>query len=298
MEIRTMLVLLLGCCSSAVLTEGQSIPGDFEIASLPAYEEGYYLNRQFQEKPATDLLRSAGASEQNSERKVVDSRGREWVVAEPVAHQPGFYYNRHVQKDSQQKPKKNLNRVFLVKKNIETNDKKIIEVEPVTKKLPDAMPNIFKVFPGLADTRQAPVQAGLTIGDVKNVFVSTVTRTESPSSADGQTVTNTKDTVEPSATYDKVTNPITVIGHPPQVQPSSNQKTDEQVGGAFSCDGKEFGYYSDIESNCQQYHVCNPVSFGNGFVKYYKYSFTCGQNTRWDAVSKICAPLAMNLPCQ
>ncbi|XP_064095591.1 uncharacterized protein LOC135207681, partial [Macrobrachium nipponense] len=282
-------VTLLGCCLAA----GQSSPRQFEIASLPAHEEGYYLNRQFQNSPRS----SDGTSEQENVRQVVDSQGRYWVVAEPATPEPGFYLNRHFQKDKAPKPKKNLdNRVFLVKKNPETSDKTIVEVEPKTARVADAVPSIHKVFPGLAATRKAPVQAALTTEAKAPVVVSpTVARPESPSSTAGQRVANAQDTVVSSVAGENKPNPVTRISQPPQVSPS---QTKTEQGGRFSCDGKEFGYYSDVESNCQQYHVCNPVNFGNGHVKYYKYSFSCSDAMRWDPIKRVCASLSTASPCQ
>ncbi|XP_066947023.1 uncharacterized protein [Macrobrachium rosenbergii] len=292
MDSRTLLVTLLGCCfAAAAQAAGQFSPSQFEIASLPAHEEGYYLNRHFQNSP-----RSA---EGENVRKVVDSQGRHWVVAEPATPEPGFYLNRQFQKDKEPKPKKTIdNRVFLVKKNPENNDKTIVEVEPETAKVPDAAPSIHKVFPGLAATRKAPAPAAVTTEYKAPAVISpTVARSESPSSTTGQRLANAQDTVVSRVTDEKKPNPVTRIAQPPQAEASPSQKTAEQ-GGRFSCDGKEFGYYSDVESNCQQYHVCNPVNFGNGHVKYYKYSFSCSDTMRWDPTKKVCASPSTASPCQ
>jgi hypothetical protein len=41
-----------------------------------------------------------------------------------------------------------------------------------------------------------------------------------------------------------------------------------QVRTTFSCDNRVYGYYADVDNNCQLFHVCFPVRDDIGGVSY------------------------------
>ncbi|XP_071543559.1 uncharacterized protein [Panulirus ornatus] len=64
-------------------------------------------------------------------------------------------------------------------------------------------------------------------------------------------------------------------------------KTERRTSG-FSCEGREYGYYPDVESDCQGYHICNPISMGGGSMQFHKYSFQCSPGMKWHQGSMAC----------
>ena len=56
----------------------------------------------------------------------------------------------------------------------------------------------------------------------------------------------------------------------------------------FSCEGKPYGYYPDVDNDYQVFHVCLPAQFPDGTEKTYKWSFICPQETQFSAVTYTC----------
>ncbi|XP_045108396.1 U-scoloptoxin(01)-Cw1a-like [Portunus trituberculatus] len=68
---------------------------------------------------------------------------------------------------------------------------------------------------------------------------------------------------------------------------------------SFSCDNRPFGYYADVENNCQIYHVCVPFFDATGDHKHtYMFSFICGNQTIFSQDILGCASLAEAYPCE
>ncbi|OQR67612.1 hypothetical protein BIW11_13416 [Tropilaelaps mercedesae] len=77
----------------------------------------------------------------------------------------------------------------------------------------------------------------------------------------------------------------------------------------FSCNDAEhqkYGYYADVDNNCQVFHVCNPVQMSssnpqhlqlNPGVSVLQYSFYCGNGTVFDQLSMTCAFEDDAIPC-
>jgi len=60
-------------------------------------------------------------------------------------------------------------------------------------------------------------------------------------------------------------------------------------GNSFDCSDKPFGYYADIESDCELFHICNPVLDNDGIVlEVAKYSFFCPNQTFFDQSTLTC----------
>lgn len=67
---------------------------------------------------------------------------------------------------------------------------------------------------------------------------------------------------------------------------------EDVVGGytrAFSCDGRDYGYYSDIANNCQIYHICVPPRS--------QYTFFCNNGTVFDQKALTCVREEDSIPC-
>jgi hypothetical protein len=57
---------------------------------------------------------------------------------------------------------------------------------------------------------------------------------------------------------------------------------------AFSCQGRRYGYYADVEANCQVFHIC--MGQDQGEASDGKFSFLCPNQTLFNQVS-VCALL-------
>lgn len=61
--------------------------------------------------------------------------------------------------------------------------------------------------------------------------------------------------------------------------PSNATSIRENITDGFSCEGKMYGYYADIENDCQIFHVCLPVVYSDGMEKNFRWSFICPEET-------------------
>lgn len=70
--------------------------------------------------------------------------------------------------------------------------------------------------------------------------------------------------------------------------PSNYTVIREHVTDNFSCQGRKYGYYADVENECQVFHICLPVDYGTSrrgsrqLVR--KWSFICPETTQFDQV--------------
>jgi len=81
--------------------------------------------------------------------------------------------------------------------------------------------------------------------------------------------------------------------------PSGASRTVPNIRVSFSCVGRRYGYFADIENNCQLFHICNPSVAPNGEPVVYQYTNFCPANTRFDQQALSCLPLNSPtlLPC-
>lgn len=68
------------------------------------------------------------------------------------------------------------------------------------------------------------------------------------------------------------------------------------TSGAFSCQGRQFGYYADVQQGCKVYHVCNPLNAVPN-VSDGHFTFTCPESTRFDQRYHTCTPESVALDC-
>ncbi|XP_043188386.1 flocculation protein FLO11-like [Amphibalanus amphitrite] len=65
----------------------------------------------------------------------------------------------------------------------------------------------------------------------------------------------------------------------------------------FSCDGRPYGYYADMETGCQVFHICTPVLQTNGAQQMLKHSFFCNNGTVFDQRTLSCRVTPAAMPC-
>ena len=71
-----------------------------------------------------------------------------------------------------------------------------------------------------------------------------------------------------------------------------------QLKTSFSCDGKAYGYYADVDNNCQVFHICLPIEDDAGAViETAHWSFICGNQTIFDQATHTCNHEADALSC-
>merc|ERR1712212_104575 len=68
---------------------------------------------------------------------------------------------------------------------------------------------------------------------------------------------------------------------------------------SFSCEGQYYGYYADVESGREIFHICLPIQDNDGIVtSTAKYSFFCGNGTVFDQQALVCNHADDAFPCE
>ncbi|KAG7161531.1 U-scoloptoxin(01)-Er1a-like [Homarus americanus] len=66
----------------------------------------------------------------------------------------------------------------------------------------------------------------------------------------------------------------------------------------FDCAGRAYGYYADVPTDCQVFHVCLPISDDLGeIVETAQFSFFCGNQTVFSQESLTCSHPQEAFPC-
>jgi len=65
----------------------------------------------------------------------------------------------------------------------------------------------------------------------------------------------------------------------------------------FSCENKVYGYYADIDNECQLFHICHPVVLADGTSTTFKFSFICPEQTIFNQESMTCTFPTDAAPC-
>ncbi|QQP49854.1 Putative cuticle protein [Caligus rogercresseyi] len=70
------------------------------------------------------------------------------------------------------------------------------------------------------------------------------------------------------------------------------------ISTSFSCEGQQYGYYADVDNNCQIFHVCLPIEddFGS-IIETAHFSFICGNQTIFDQQTLTCNHFDDAFPC-
>ncbi|XP_040572137.1 uncharacterized protein [Lepeophtheirus salmonis] len=73
---------------------------------------------------------------------------------------------------------------------------------------------------------------------------------------------------------------------------------DSPISTTFSCDGQSYGYYADVDNNCQIFHICLPIEDDAGqIIETAQYSFVCGNTTMFDQQTLTCNHPEDAFPC-
>merc|ERR1711994_443923 len=68
---------------------------------------------------------------------------------------------------------------------------------------------------------------------------------------------------------------------------------------SFSCEGQAYGYFADVENNCEVFHICYPLTDDTGRItEYIKWSFFCGNGTVFDQQALVCNHPEDAFPCE
>jgi len=84
-----------------------------------------------------------------------------------------------------------------------------------------------------------------------------------------------------------------------QITPISPPPPSPYDPNAFSCEGQDYGYYADVASGCEIFHICLPIQDNDGLVtSTAKYSFFCGNGTVFDQQALVCNHADDAFPCE
>ena len=68
---------------------------------------------------------------------------------------------------------------------------------------------------------------------------------------------------------------------------------------SFTCEGQQYGYYADVDNNCEIFHICLPIEDDAGAViEYAQWSFVCGNGTIFDQQTLTCNYPTDSFPCE
>ncbi|KAH8239346.1 hypothetical protein KR032_003369 [Drosophila birchii] len=70
--------------------------------------------------------------------------------------------------------------------------------------------------------------------------------------------------------------------------PSNATSIRADITDNFSCSNKTYGYYADVENDCQIFHVCLPVTYADGRENTFRWSFICPEDTIFSQESFTC----------
>ncbi|XP_017071568.1 titin homolog [Drosophila eugracilis] len=81
--------------------------------------------------------------------------------------------------------------------------------------------------------------------------------------------------------------------------PSNATSIRSDITDNFSCANKTYGYYADVENDCQIFHVCLPVTYADGRENTFRWSFICPEETIFSQESFTCMRREdMTIECQ
>ncbi|XP_032683642.1 uncharacterized protein LOC116849991 isoform X2 [Odontomachus brunneus] len=67
----------------------------------------------------------------------------------------------------------------------------------------------------------------------------------------------------------------------------------ENIVDTFSCQDRIYGYYADMENECQVFHVCLPQARGA-----IRWSFICPSETVFNQATFVCTQTESSIPCE
>ncbi|KAJ8978827.1 hypothetical protein NQ317_018918 [Molorchus minor] len=69
------------------------------------------------------------------------------------------------------------------------------------------------------------------------------------------------------------------------------------ISDSFHCDGRDYGYYADVENDCQVFHVCLPVTYSDGRNQTFRWSFICPEETVFNQEMFTCTRADEAIDC-
>ncbi|XP_023241233.1 uncharacterized protein LOC111639581 [Centruroides sculpturatus] len=83
--------------------------------------------------------------------------------------------------------------------------------------------------------------------------------------------------------------------------PHGAQELIGNIRTSFTCEGRKYGFYADIDSDCKIFHVCYPIRTADGIaddiIDIKQWSFFCGDKTIFNQQSLTCAFPKDAVPC-
>ena len=71
------------------------------------------------------------------------------------------------------------------------------------------------------------------------------------------------------------------------------------ISESFTCEGQAYGYYADVDNNCEIFHICLPIEDNEGqIIEYAQWSFACGNATVFDQQTLTCNHPEDAFPCE
>ncbi|XP_023949106.1 uncharacterized protein LOC112053786 [Bicyclus anynana] len=80
--------------------------------------------------------------------------------------------------------------------------------------------------------------------------------------------------------------------------PANATSIRENITDTFSCDNRTYGYYADVDNECQIFHVCLPTETPSGRNITYKFSFICPKETLFNQEVLVCTRPRESIPCE
>ncbi|CAG9813233.1 unnamed protein product [Phaedon cochleariae] len=87
---------------------------------------------------------------------------------------------------------------------------------------------------------------------------------------------------------------------PPQLLtlPSNATSIRTDITDSFHCEGRDYGYYADVENDCQLFHVCLPVTYADGRNQTFRWSFICPEETVFNQEMFTCTRADEAIQCE
>ncbi|KAF9420684.1 hypothetical protein HW555_003231 [Spodoptera exigua] len=80
--------------------------------------------------------------------------------------------------------------------------------------------------------------------------------------------------------------------------PANASSIRENITDTFSCENRTYGYYADVDNDCQVFHVCLPSQTPSGRNVTYRWSFICPNETVFNQEVLTCTYAADSIDCK
>ncbi|XP_059062581.1 uncharacterized protein LOC131855343 [Achroia grisella] len=80
--------------------------------------------------------------------------------------------------------------------------------------------------------------------------------------------------------------------------PANATSIRENITDTFSCENRTYGYYADVDNDCQVFHVCLPSQAPSGRNVTYRWSFICPNETIFNQEVLVCTRPRDAVPCE